>query len=143
MTEYDDRLIFLIGQARHRLYTHLDRVLSEKAGVTTAQAGALFFLLQHDGCLLLELSRGLQLDKSAISRMAARLEAKGLIERRSCPRDSRSVRVFLTASGRRSGADCLAMVKAENVAIKENFWPSEIESFSRILQAIIQRFAEV
>ncbi len=117
-------------------------MLIEQAGVTTAQAGALFFLLQHDGCLLLELSRGLQLDKSAISRMAARLEAKRLIERRACPQDGRSVRVFLTATGRRSGRDCLATVKAENAAVKENFWPSEIESFSRVLQAIIKRFSE-
>ncbi|MDJ0989582.1 MAG: MarR family transcriptional regulator, partial [Desulfobacterales bacterium] len=84
MRTYDDRLIFLIAQARQRLYTHLDRLLIEQAGVTTAQAGALFCLQQHDGCLLQELSRGMRLDKSAITRMAGRLERKGLIERRPC-----------------------------------------------------------
>ena len=140
MKPYDDRLIFLIAQARQRLFTHLDRVLIEQAGVTTAQAGALFYLMQDDGCLLLELSRGMRLDKSAITRMAARLERKGLIERRPCPRDGRAVRVFLTAAGRRAGDTCLVKVKATNTAIKEDFWPSEIESFSRILQTIIQRF---
>ncbi len=142
MADYDDRLIFLIGQARQRLFTHLDRVLIQRAGVTTAQAGALFYLMQDDGCLLLELSSGMRLDKSATTRMTARLARKGLIERRPCPHDGRAVRVFLTAAGRRAGGDCLSIVKATNTAIKEDFWPSEIESFSRILQALIQRFAE-
>ncbi|MDJ0720153.1 MAG: MarR family winged helix-turn-helix transcriptional regulator [Desulfobacterales bacterium] len=142
MKPYDDRLIFLIGQARHSLFTHLDRVLVKRAGVTTAQAGVLFYLMADDGCLLLALSRGMQLDKSAITRMTARLERKGLIERRPCPRDGRAVRVFLTAAGRRAGEACLSRVKTTNTAIKENFWPSEIESFSRVLQTIIQRFTE-
>jgi DNA-binding MarR family transcriptional regulator len=142
MASYDDRLIFLLGQARQRLYTHLDRVLVERAGVTTAQAGALFFLQQHDGGLLLDLSRGLMLDKSAITRMTTRLEKKALIERRSCPQDRRAVRVYLTAAGRRAAGLCLATVLEHNAAIKENFRASEIESFSRILQAIIQRFKE-
>ncbi len=142
MSAHDDRLIFLIGQARQRLYTHLDRVLTDQAGVTTAQAGALFFLQQHDGCLLLALSRGLQLDKSAITRLAGRLEKKGLIERRPCRQDRRAVRVHLTLVGQQAASRCLAIVRERSTAIKADFWPSEIESFRRILKAVIQRFAE-
>ena len=96
--------------------------------MTTAQAGALFFLTQHDGCLLLDLSRGLMLDKSAITRMAERLEKKNLIERRPCPQDGRAVRVFLTPSGRRAASRCLATAKAHNEAIKEGFSQAEIET---------------
>lgn len=142
MTQHDDRLIFLIGQARQRLYTRLDKALMDHTGVTTAQAGALFFLTQNDGCLLLDLSRGLMLDKSAITRMAERLEKKKLIERRPCPQDGRAVRVFLTPSGRRATSRCLAIVKAHNDAIKEDYSQAEIENFSRILQTTIQRFTE-
>ena len=82
MTQHDDRLIFLIAQARQRLFTRLDQALLGQVGVTAAQAGALFFLAQHDGRPLMALARGLMLDKSAITRLAARLEKKGLIERR-------------------------------------------------------------
>lgn len=140
--QHDDRLIFLIGQARQRLYTRLDQALLDQAGVTTAQAGALFFLSQNDGCLLLELSRGLMLDKSAITRMAERLEKKALVERRPCPRDGRAVRVHLTPTGRKTAKGCLATVRAHNEAIKDGFSDSEIKSFSRILQTVIQRFTE-
>jgi len=139
---YDDRLIFLIGQARQRLYTHLDKALLAQAGVTSAQAGALFFLSQKDGCLLMELSRGLMLDKSAITRMAERLEKKELIERRPCPHDGRAVRVHLTPAGRWAAKVCLPTVKACNAAIKDGFTEAEIASFSRILQTVIQRFTE-
>jgi hypothetical protein len=37
--EKDDRLIFLLGQARHRLMTAVDKSLLETAGLTTAQSG--------------------------------------------------------------------------------------------------------
>ena len=141
-TEHDDRLIFLIGQARQRLYTRLDQALLAKAGVTAAQSGALFYLMQNDGCLLMELSRGLMLDKSAVTRLAERLERKHLIERRPCPKDGRAVRVYLTGDGRKTAQSCLATVKAYNEAIKEGFSTSEIRSFSRILQTVIQRFRE-
>ena len=139
---HDDRLIFLIGQARQRLYARLDQALLANAGVTAAQAGALFFLMQKDGCLLRELSRGLMLDKSAVTRMAERLEKKALIERRPCQRDGRAVRVCLTRAGQQTAGGCLATVKAYNEAIKKDFSASEIRSFSRILQTIIQRFTE-
>ena len=142
MNQHDDRLIFLIGQARQRLYTRLDKALKDHAGVTTAQAGALFCLTRNDGCLLLDLTRGLMLDKSAITRMAERLEKKALIERRPCPQDGRAVRVFLTPAGRRAERRCRAIVKAHNDTIKDGFSQAEIETFSRILQSTIQRFTE-
>jgi DNA-binding MarR family transcriptional regulator len=142
MTQTDDRLIFLIAQARQRLFTRLDNALLERVGVTTAQSGALFFLAQHDGRPLLALARGLMLDKSAATRMAERLEKKGLIERRPCPQDRRAVRVFLTPSGRWAERRCLTIVKEHNNAIKDGFAPDEIRKFSHILQTIIQRFRE-
>jgi DNA-binding MarR family transcriptional regulator len=139
---YDDRLIFLIGQARQRLYTKLDQALLNQAGVTAAQTGALFFLTRRDGCLLMELSRGLMLDKSAVTRLAERLEKKELILRRPCPHDGRAVRVHLTPAGRWAAKVCLTTVKTYNETVKEGFSEAEIESFSRILQSVIRKFTE-
>ena len=137
---YDDRLIFLLGLARQRIYTQLDKALLETSGITTAQAGALFFLVRNDGSLLVELARGLKLDKSAATRMVDRLELKKLVERSPCRRDSRAVRVHLTKAGRSVAECCLSTVKEHNQAIKEGFSAEEIQSFSNILQAIIHRF---
>lgn len=136
----DDRLIFLLGHARHRIYLRLDQALLDRVGVTTAQAGALFFLKGNDGCLLSQMGRGLMLDKSAITGLVDRLEKKALIERRDDPADRRATRLYLTSSGRDVAAKSVPVVKQLNRAIKEGFSPEEIEVFSRVLRATIDRF---
>ena len=136
----DDRLIFLLGHARHRVYLRLDQALLDRVGVTTAQTGALFFLKNNDGCLLSQMGRGLMLDKSAITGLVDRLEKKAMIERRNDPTDRRAIRLYLTRSGRDVAAKALPVVKQLNLAIKEGFPPEEIEIFSRVLKATIERF---
>ena len=138
----DDRLIFLLGQARHRLITILDKSLLNKAGVTTAQSGALFYLMKNDGCLLSQLSRGLMLDNSAITGMVDRLEKKNFIQRRSCASDRRAVKIYLTDAGREAAIRALPVVKKYNKAIKEGFSSEEINGFRRILQSVVDRFGE-
>ena len=136
----DDRLIFLLAQARHRLMTGLDKALLEAAGVTTAQSGALFYLSINDGCLFKELSQGLMLDNSTITGMVDRLERKNLIERRSHPDDRRATKIYLTNAGREAAGRTLPVVKEYNQAIKEGFSSGEIDTFKRVLEAIIDRF---
>ena len=135
----DDRLIFLLGHARHRVYLRLDQALLDRAGVTTAQVGALFFLRGHDGCLLSQMGKGLMLDKSAITGLVDRLEKKRMIERRRDPADRRAIRLHLTRRGRDVTAKALPVVKEQNDAIKEGFSAEEIEVFSRVLRAVIER----
>ena len=135
----DDRLIFLLGHARHRVYLRLDQVLLERVGITTAQSGALFYLQKDDGCLLSQMGQGLKLDKSAITGLVDRLEKKAMIERRNDPRDRRAIRLYLTKAGRDAAAKALPVVKQQNRAIKKGFSPEEIEVFSRVLRAAIER----
>lgn len=134
----DDRLIFLLGHARHRVYLRLDQALLDRAGVTTVQVGALFFLQGNDGCLLSQMGQGLMLDKSAITGLVDRLEKKGMIERRKDPADRRAIRLHLTRRGRDVTAKALPVVKEQNRAIKEGFSREEIEVFSRVLRAAIE-----
>jgi DNA-binding MarR family transcriptional regulator len=136
----DDRLIFLLGHARHRVYLRLDQALLERVGITSAQSGALFYLQQDDGCLLSQMGQGLKLDKSAITGLVDRLEKKAMIERRNDPRDRRAIRLYLTKAGRDAAAEAQPVVKQQNRAIKKGFSPEEIEVFSRVLRAAIERF---
>ena len=135
----DDRLIFLLGHARHRVYLRLDQALLERVGITTAQSGALFYLQKDDGCLLSQMGQGLKLDKSAITGLVDRLEKKAMIERRDDPTDRRAIRLYLTKSGRDAAAKALPVVKQQNRAIKKGFSPEEIEIFARVLRATIER----
>ena len=136
----DDRLIFLLGQARHRIITSLDKSLSETAGVTTAQSGALFYLMKNNGCLLRDLSRGLMLDNSAITGMVDRLEKRKFVKRRSSTRDRRALNIYLTDAGREAATKALTVVRKYNNAVKKGFSSEDIDMFRRILQSIINHF---
>jgi DNA-binding MarR family transcriptional regulator len=53
------------------------------------------------GLRMQELARAVLLSKSGLTRLADRMEAAGLIERRRCPSDRRGTHVVLTDAGRR------------------------------------------
>ncbi len=52
------------------------------------------------GLRISELGEGLNLDKSNVSRLCARMEQEGHLERRPCPEDGRAKRLWLTDDGR-------------------------------------------
>ncbi|GGL86317.1 transcriptional regulator [Streptomyces fumigatiscleroticus] len=59
-----------------------------------------------------EISERVHLSQSALSRLIARLERDGLVERGMCPEDRRGVRVALTAKGRALHGEVLPVQRA-------------------------------
>ncbi|WP_461077637.1 MarR family winged helix-turn-helix transcriptional regulator [Streptomyces deserti] len=59
-----------------------------------------------------EISERVHLSQSALSRLIARLEKDGLVERRMCPEDRRGVKVALTAKGRALHGEVLPVQRA-------------------------------
>ncbi|MFJ9544248.1 MarR family winged helix-turn-helix transcriptional regulator [Streptomyces sp. NPDC101225] len=59
-----------------------------------------------------EISERVHLSQSALSRLIARLEKDGLVERTMCPEDRRGVRVALTAKGRTLHGEVLPVQRA-------------------------------
>jgi DNA-binding MarR family transcriptional regulator len=71
-------------------------------------------VLAGDSCAyrVQEISERVHLSQSALSRLVARLEKDGLVERRMCPEDRRGVKVALTAKGRRLHGEVLPVQRA-------------------------------
>jgi len=136
----DERYIYWIARARHRLFSALDEALLAAAEVTTAQSAALFWLRKRDGARLSELSRGLDLDNSAITGMVDRLEKKGLVRRERIPGDRRATGVWLTPAGRETAERALPVVNDFNARVAEGFSDAELDAFMRVLRAIGRRF---
>ncbi len=90
-----------------RLMCALDRELGAAHGLTASEFEVLQQLHQADDCSmrLRELGEGAHLSQSALSRLVARLESDGLLERRTCAEDRRAQYVALTAAGRSRYAD--------------------------------------
>ena len=59
-----------------------------------------------------EISERVHLSQSALSRLIARLEKDGLVERTMCPEDRRGVRVALTGKGRTLHGEVLPVQRA-------------------------------
>lgn len=136
----DRRLILLLGRARHQVFTALDRALQERAGVSTAQAGALFQIRERGGCLLGDLSRGLGLDNSAITGLVDRLEKNGFALRKPERGDRRALRVVLTRAGRRAVEKALPVVRDFNEEVRACGSREDARAFGRVLEAIVRKF---
>ncbi|MGW3957189.1 MarR family winged helix-turn-helix transcriptional regulator [Streptomyces sp. NPDC004752] len=113
----------LVDQWRDILALHartqceLDRALSGH-GLCASDFEVLDLLSQaagaNRGCSLRiqEISERIHLSQSALSRLIARLERDGLVERAMCAEDRRGVRVVLTAKGRALHGQVLPVQRA-------------------------------
>lgn len=92
----------LLVEAHARLVAELDRELLESRGVSLQSFEVLIRLARTPSASLSagELARAVALSSGGATRLIDRLEATGLVARRTDARDRRVVRVDLTAEGR-------------------------------------------
>jgi len=81
------------------VHVSFERALAQH-GVTVAQWGVLIAVARGDATSIGEFAAFVGIDQGAVTRLADRLVAKGLIERADEPADRRSVRLVLTDRGR-------------------------------------------
>jgi DNA-binding MarR family transcriptional regulator len=132
----DRRLYYKLNQAQHLLSKRVNAELAYTLGIKTAQLGAVFFLIDHDGCMLKELSAGLGLNNSAITTLVIRMEEAGLLTRESCSIDGRSYRIYLTKKAKSIGQKAIPMTKELNKRMTQGFTGKEIDTVIRFLDSI-------
>jgi DNA-binding MarR family transcriptional regulator len=132
----DRRLYYKLNQAQHLLSKRMNAELAYTLGIKTAQLGAVFFLINHDGCMLKELSAGLGLNNSAITTLVIRMEEAGLLTRESCSVDGRSYRIYLTKKAKSIGQKAIPMTKELNKRMTQGFTDKEIDTVIRFLDSI-------
>ena len=88
---------------RHaRISCALERELQAAHGLGVSEFEVLEWLAMHgkDDCRMQELSEGVHLSQSALSRLVGSLEADGLVFRRLCQADRRGIYACITDEGR-------------------------------------------
>jgi DNA-binding MarR family transcriptional regulator len=88
---------------RHaRVSCALERELQAAHGLGVSEFEVLEWLTGHNkhDCRMQELSEGVHLSQSALSRLVGRLEADGLVVRRTCQNDRRGIYACITPEGR-------------------------------------------
>ena len=88
---------------RHaRVTCALERVLQEEHGLGVSEFEVLEWLATQgkESCRMQELSEGVHLSQSALSRLIGRLESEGLVTRAICSEDRRGIFACITDQGR-------------------------------------------
>ncbi len=85
----------------HRVTCVLDSTLQTEHGITASEFAVLERLADdaHHSLKMNDLGQHVHLSQSALSRLVARLETDGLVERSMCTEDRRCVFATLTAAG--------------------------------------------
>lgn len=136
----DQRLFYLLNKARHRVYRVADKHCEDTLNVSVTQLGALMVVAGDEGCQLKELASSLNLNNSALTGLAGRMEAKGLIQRRPCEQDGRASRLFLTNSGRERIENARPLIAMLNGRMTEGFSDDEVTVVLRFLNRLVDEF---
>ncbi len=136
----DDRLIFLLSKAQHKLATYLKKTLADKGIKVTGVQTGILFLLKHKSQTMTELSKELSIDNSAITGLVDRLERSGFARREMNPSDRRTFLISITDLGLAEIEKAKTIVHAVNADIKRDFSEEEVEVFKRILQSMLTKF---
>ena len=137
----DDRLIYLIFTAQHRLRMHIrDQLTAAGVKITLEQAGILFLLKAEDGQAMSQLSRLLLLDNSTVTGLIDRLEKSGFVLRKADPKDRRIFLIHITGQGMKEVDKAKPIINKVNEEIKTDFSMEEMESFKKILNSFVAKF---
>lgn len=134
----DKRIYYKLNMARHLLSKRVDSILEKRLGIKSVQVGAIFFLLTNDGCMLGELSAGLNLNNSAITGLVSRMEKAGLLKKVPCSVDGRSFRLFLTKKAKQIGKKAFPLMTQFNQRLYSGFTETELEVVNRFLDSAIK-----
>lgn len=136
------RLIFLLNSAQRRLQqwmTAQQAWASDACGgsaPSSAQSGVLFALAKADGATMGQLAELLDLAPSAVSGLIQRMEALHWLQRRPCPDDARTQRVWLLDAGRNQLPALKQALKRINARLHEGFSDEELHTVARWLRHV-------
>lgn len=133
-----DRVAFWHDRVSQVLQGDLERRFAA-FGVTPSQYRLLAALARHDADTVRGLASSLRLDGAAVTRLADRLQAKGLVVRAADPTDGRSVRLSLSEAG----ADLVPLLDVEASAHERVWFGSlsfaELRQYKLTLAKLLQR----
>jgi DNA-binding MarR family transcriptional regulator len=93
-------LPYQLAVASSRISREFSERYKREFGLSIPEWRVLAHLAQSDAVSVREIHERVDMDKSKVSRAAARLESSGLIEKRKNPEDRRLLDMRLTAKGR-------------------------------------------
>ena len=136
MTAPDQRVLHLLQLAAHRVRTGVDRDGIAIAGVTMAQAGALFVIHAKPGATQREIAQALRQRESAVTSMIGRLLEARLVERKSSKADDRAWSLFLTPKGSKALLELRKVLHRINARLTDALGEDGVQQLANSLRII-------
>lgn len=105
-------------------------------GITFRQSVVLAAVAEAEGSSQSDLVRATGVDRSTLADMIARMERRGLVQRRAADGDARAKAVWLTKQGRSALDDALPAMRAADAALLEALPKNRRKSFLDILSLL-------
>jgi len=137
--DLDRFLPYQVSLLAARLSAALSRVYAERFGITIPEWRVIAHLSQHRKVSVREVQARVGMDKSKVSRAAARLELAGLVEKRVNAGDRRLVELSLTRKGRRLFAEIAPLALAFEADLVAALPAAEAEAFRSAVAALLAR----
>lgn len=139
--DLDRFLPYLVNVLATRLSMELAQVYA-RFGISVPEWRLIAHLAHNRKVSVREIFVRVDMDKAKVSRAAARLEARGLIEKRINGDDRRLVELSLTAKGRRLFEEIAPLALGYEGEFLARLSPSEAKSFRRLLGKLLSPAAE-
>jgi DNA-binding MarR family transcriptional regulator len=121
----------ILAARRHRAR---QAILLSELGLFPGQDQVLHALLDTDGLTMSEIAAELQIRPPTASKMAARMGAQGLVERRSSDIDARLVTIHITDEGRGIGERLVAISRKLEKQLVAEMDEKDIRRLRRLLK---------
>ncbi|MGJ8569835.1 MAG: MarR family winged helix-turn-helix transcriptional regulator [Hoeflea sp.] len=130
-------LLYLLAAASEaaseRFHTHV-----RTKGLRVPEWRVLACLIDTDGSMVTELARYAMIEQSRLTKIIIQMDSRGLVTRRSDPKDGRRVRVFLTDGGRALAEELVADAKVNEQELLRSFQGSQGAKIKDTLRALIE-----
>lgn len=127
------RFVFLLNRAHRAVQRWVETRPGTWDGVSSAQAGLLFFLQSRRNAAIGEIAAALQVAPAAVTNLSKRMQAADLIERVGDEGDARITRLRLTAAGEQASLQAQHALQELNTHLKSGFTDAELAVVARWL----------
>jgi DNA-binding MarR family transcriptional regulator len=130
-------LPYLVNVLASGASTRLAAVYHAKFGISIPEWRVIAHLAQHEKVSIREIYRRVDMDKSKVSRAAARLATQGFIENREHASDRRLVELSLTRKGRKLFSSIATLALAYEREFTAVLSPAEERQFRALLARLL------
>jgi DNA-binding MarR family transcriptional regulator len=145
MIKFEDNLGIHLFKAYFSIYKYLKKVFQDNQMETLnpTRMGILLALAEHDGLIMSKLGRKLFLEKSTMTGVIDKMEADGLVRRKTVESDRRALRIYLTPKAKKLTEDLLSIIDRAYAELRSDLTLGEIAIAVRVTKTIGQAAYEL